>query len=130
MARRPLSPHLSIYRFGYTMSLSILHRITGAVLSVGLLLFAGWLMAAASGPAGYDRFVALLPVPLLKAGLAFLLLAFVYHLTNGIRHLCWDAGLGFERAQARRSALIVVCFTLVAGAALLYVMFTGHGGAP
>ncbi|RYZ57607.1 MAG: succinate dehydrogenase, cytochrome b556 subunit, partial [Proteobacteria bacterium] len=56
MARRPLSPHLSIYRFGYTMSLSILHRITGVGLSVGLLLLVAFLVALASGPDSWDRF--------------------------------------------------------------------------
>jgi succinate dehydrogenase / fumarate reductase cytochrome b subunit len=128
MARRPLSPHVFIYRFGYTMSLSILHRAMGLVLSVGLLLFAAWLTAAAAGPESYDRLVSLLPLPLLKAGLAVLVLAFVYHLANGIRHLCWDAGLGFERAQARRSAAFVVLFTVIVGGALLYLLFTA--GAP
>jgi succinate dehydrogenase / fumarate reductase, cytochrome b subunit len=128
MARRPLSPHMTIYRFGYTMSLSILHRAMGIVLSVGLLVFAAWLCAAASGDAAYATFQGLLPAPLVKAGLALTVVAFVYHLANGVRHLCWDAGLGFERAQARRSGAIVVAFALVAGAAALYALFT-HGGA-
>ena len=129
MARRPLSPHIFIYRFGYTMTLSILHRMAGLVLSVGLLLFAVWLSAAAAGPEAYARLVELLPAPLLKLGLAVLLLAFIYHLANGIRHLCWDAGLGLERWQARRSAIIVLAFTLIAGAVLLYALFTA-GGTP
>lgn len=129
MARRPLSPHLTIYRFGYTMTLSILHRLLGVVLSVGLLVFAAWLCAAASGEAAYAAFQSLLPAPLVKAGLALLLVAFVYHLANGVRHLCWDAGLGFERAQARRSGAIVVAFALLAGTAALYALFT-HGSAP
>ena len=128
MARRPLSPHMTIYRFGYTMSLSILHRAMGLVLSVGLVVFAAWLCAAAAGPDAYDRFSAWLPVPLIKAGLALVVVAFVYHLANGVRHLCWDAGLGFERSQARRSGAIVVVFTLLAGAAALYALFT-HGAA-
>lgn len=129
MARRPLSPHMTVYRFGYTMSLSILHRAMGIVLSVGLLVFAAWLCAAASGAEAYERFQSLLPVPLVKAGLALLVLAFVYHLANGVRHLCWDAGLGFERAQARRSAAIVIAVALLAGAVGLYALFS-HGGAP
>ena len=111
------------------MTLSILHRMAGLVLSVGLLLFAVWLSAAAAGPEAYARLVELLPAPLLKLGLAALLLAFIYHLANGIRHLCWDAGLGLERSQARRSAIIVLAFTLIAGAVLLYALFTA-GGTP
>ena len=128
MARRPLSPHLTIYRFGYTMSLSILHRMMGIVLSVGFIVFVAWLCAAAAGESAYAHFQAWLPLPLVKAGLALVTLAFVYHLANGVRHLCWDAGLGFERAQARRSAAFVIVFTLLAGGAALYALFT-HGGA-
>lgn len=126
MARRPLSPHMTIYRFGYTMSLSILHRIMGIVLSVGLLVGVAWVCAAASGPVAYASFIDWLPLPLVKAGLALIVVAFVYHLANGIRHLCWDAGLGFERSQARRSGLLVVAFTVVASAAALYALFA-HG---
>lgn len=125
MARRPLSPHLQIYRFGYTMSLSILHRMTGCVLSVGLLLFAAWLTAAASGAEAYERLVSLLPGPLLKAGLAFLVVAFVYHFANGIRHLTWDTGIGLERKHARRSGGIVVLFTVLVAGALIALLFIG-----
>ena len=128
MARRPISPHMTIYRFGYTMSLSILHRAMGLVLSLGLVVFAVWLCAAAAGPDAYDRFRAWLPSPLVKAGVALIVIAFVYHLANGVRHLCWDAGLGLERTQARRSGAIVVVFTLLVGAAALYALFT-HGAA-
>ncbi|MET0291686.1 MAG: succinate dehydrogenase, cytochrome b556 subunit [Steroidobacteraceae bacterium] len=124
MARRPLSPHLWIYRFGYTMSLSILHRGMGIVLSLGLVLFAVWLTAAAAGAESYDRLVSLLPAPLLKTGLALLVLAFVYHLANGIRHLFWDAGMGFERAQARRSAALVIAFTVIVAGGLIVLLFT------
>ncbi len=129
MARRPLSPHLTIYRFGYTMSLSILHRIMGVVLSVGLLVFVAWLGAAASGPEAYASFVAWLPAPLVKAGLALLTLAFVYHFANGIRHLMWDEGLGLERAQARRSGQLVIAFSVVVGALALYALFA-RGSTP
>jgi succinate dehydrogenase cytochrome b subunit len=124
MARRPLSPHWQVYRFGYTMSLSLLHRFMGLVLSVGLLVFVAWLCSAASGPQAYAAFIDWLPLPLVKAGLALLTIAFVYHLANGVRHLCWDAGLGFERAQARRSAMIVLAFTVVVGAVALYALFS------
>ncbi len=125
MARRPLSPHVQIYRFGYTMSLSILHRMMGCVLSVGLLLFAAWLGAAASGEEAYDRLVSLLPLPLLKAGLAVLVVAFVYHFANGIRHLTWDTGIGLERKHARRSAGFVVAFTVIVAGVLLALLFLG-----
>src|SRR5512140_2098811 len=120
MARRPLSPHLGIYRFGYTMSLSILHRLLGVVLSVGLLVFVAWLSAAAAGPDAYASFVHSLPAPLVTAGRALIVVAFVYHFANGIRHLAWDAGFGFERSQARGSARLVIAFTVIVGALALY----------
>jgi len=128
MARRPLSPHMTVYRFGYTMSLSILHRAMGLVLSIAFIVFAAWLCAAAAGEAAYDDFIGLLPAPLARAGLALVVVAFVYHLANGIRHLFWDAGLGFERSQARRSGALVVVVAVIGSAVALYALFT-HGAA-
>lgn len=130
MARRPLSPHLSVYRFAYTMALSILHRATGLALSLGLLLFCGWLVAVASGPGCYEsfaRFAASWPMRLIIAGGV---IAFCYHLLNGIRHLVWDLGAGLERPQARRSARIVVVATVLLSAALLWIFFSGHFSGP
>lgn len=123
MAARPLSPHLFIYRFGYTMALSILHRTTGLFLSVGIVLLAGWLAALAWSEATYLRFTTGNAATLLRIGLALWLVAFLYHLANGVRHLFWDAGLGLERAQARRSAKIVIAAVSVAAIALLYAFF-------
>src|SRR5690606_17178798 len=94
MASRPLSPHLSIYRFAYTMALSIYHRATGILLSVGLFLLVGWLFALAQGAAAhaaFSRFAASWPV---RLALVLLLVCFCYHLANGIRHLFWDLGKG------------------------------------
>lgn len=130
MARRPLSPHVFIYRFGYTMSLSILHRITGVALSIALLLFTALLVAAASGPASWEQLTGWLPGWVFKLLAAPVVVAFVYHLANGVRHLFWDAGFGFERAQARRSGAIVVLFTVLVGGALLWVLASAGGGAP
>jgi succinate dehydrogenase / fumarate reductase, cytochrome b subunit len=123
MAHRPLSPHLTIYRFAYTMALSILHRATGVALAAGLLLLVCWLMALASGPDAYAHFMQFAGHGLVQFVLAFWVVAFVYHLANGIRHLFWDAGLGLERAQARRSAAIVVLAVVLVAATLLYALF-------
>jgi succinate dehydrogenase / fumarate reductase, cytochrome b subunit len=123
MANRPLSPHLTIYRFAYTMALSIAHRITGVALSVGLVVLVAWLVALAAGAdayAGYLQFVGSWPFKVL---LGLWLVAFVYHFCNGIRHLFWDAGKGLERAQARRSARIVVVAVVVVSALLLVALF-------
>ncbi len=126
MTRRPLSPHLSIYRFMYTMSLSILHRITGLALSCGLILLVAWLVAASRGAESYEHFRQWAQGSLqLQLLLALWLLALLFHLANGIRHLLWDADIGFERPQARRSAKLVVAFVAVAGTALLWFVFFG-----
>src|SRR6478736_221913 len=121
MARRPVSPHWQVYRFAYTMALSILHRATGLVLSLGLLLLAAWLAAAATGPdcyAAFREFAGSWPVKVLVGGG---IVAFCYHLSNGVRHLLWDLGLGLERAEARRSGRIVVVTTVLLAAALLWL---------
>ena len=123
MAERPLSPHLSIYRFGYTMSLSILHRITGVALSVALIAGIVWLVAAAGGAQAYARALTVLASWPFKIAFALALIALVYHLCNGLRHLAWDVGWGFERAAAKRSALIVIAATVVLAAIALYFAF-------
>ncbi len=123
MPARPLSPHLSIYRFAYTMALSILHRATGVALSVGILVLVGWLLALAAGPEQYARFATLASSWPVKTLIALWLLSFCYHFANGIRHLFWDLGLGLERAQARLSAKLVIAAVLIGGAMLLYVFF-------
>jgi succinate dehydrogenase / fumarate reductase cytochrome b subunit len=127
MPTQPLSPHLTVYRFAYTMALSIIHRITGVAQTTGLALLAFWLMAAASGPVAYARAQGLLGLPLFKLMLASWLLAFVYHLCNGVRHLFWDAGWGLEKSQARRSAWGVVLIALVLFAFLAWRAFVSRG---
>ena len=95
-AARPLSPHLQIYRPMLTMMMSILHRITGSVLYVGILLLIWWLVAAARSDAAFDtaqgffghwfgRFILL--------GLSW---ALIHHALGGLRHLLWDTGRGFD----------------------------------
>lgn len=127
MRQRPLSPHLDVYRFAYTMATSILHRITGVVLSAGLLVLVWWLLAAAGDAEGYASVAAWLGSGLLQLLLAGWLVAFVYHLCNGIRHLAWDLGYGLEKAEARRSARWVVIATVLLSAALLYAGFVLRG---
>jgi len=109
----PLSPHLSIYRWPITMTLSILHRITGVAMSVGLLVMAVWLIQAAAGPEDYQYFraaMSTLPGRLLLIGWSF---AFFLHLGNGIRHLVWDTGRGFEKTRANASAWFVLLFAII-----------------
>ncbi len=110
---RPLSPHLQIYRPQITSVLSILHRISGVFMSLGILLLAYWLAAAASGPESYETAVALLGSVVGRLLLFGWTLAFFYHFLNGIRHLEWDTGRGFELPQVVRSGWLVVVLSLV-----------------
>jgi succinate dehydrogenase / fumarate reductase cytochrome b subunit len=128
MRPRPLSPHLGVYRFMYTMATSIAHRITGVVLSVGLVVLVGWLLAAAAGVEAYASLVALLSSGFVKLLLAGWLLAFCYHLCNGLRHLGWDLGRGLEKAEARRSAGFVVAGTLSLFVIFGWLLFIRAGG--
>ncbi len=113
MRTRPVSPHLSVYKMSrYTLATSIFNRCTGVVLSIGLLLLVYWLMAVAAGAQPFARATRLLSTPLAKLVYAALIVAFSYHLVAGIRHLVWDTGRGLERAQSRRSAALVVLFSI------------------
>jgi succinate dehydrogenase / fumarate reductase cytochrome b subunit len=104
----------------YTMSLSILHRITGCVATVGFIAFVWWLMALASGPEAYAAAMRCLGSPLGKLLLVGFTFSFIYHFCNGIRHLVWDTGRGLERAQARRSGAVVILAALIFTAVVVW----------
>jgi succinate dehydrogenase / fumarate reductase, cytochrome b subunit len=124
MLQRPLSPHLSVYRmFRYTLFTSFANRITGLVLSIGLLVLVYWLMAIASGAAAYTRAIGILSLPIFKLFYMMLLLAFSYHLVAGLRHLIWDTGRGLERNQSKRSAWIVGAVSVLLMIGFLYWAF-------
>lgn len=114
--QRPLSPHLQVYRWGITMWLSSLHRITGLLMSAGAIALAVWLIALASGEQSY---AAVRPVfasgafKVLLVGWAF---CFFLHLANGIRHLAWDTGAGFDKRTIRTSGWTVIVVAVVATA--------------
>jgi len=127
---RPLSPHLGVYKFMYTMSLSILHRITGVAATFGFLALVWWLMALATGPDQYARAMSLLSTPLAKLLLVGFTFSFVYHFCNGIRHLVWDTGRGLERAQARRSGMLVIIASLVLTALVVWAGCQAMAVAP
>lgn len=110
---RPLSPHLQVYRPQLTSILSILHRLTGVVLAIGTLLLVWWLIAAATGPEAYDTvqgFIGSIIGRIMLLGWTFSLF---YHLANGIRHLGWDAGRGFELGTAYMTGWLVVIAAVV-----------------
>ncbi len=110
---RPLSPHLEIYRWQLSNTLSVLHRFTGVLLSAGLPVLVYWLVSVAGNQGAYRAAARLLgsfPGELLLAGWLF---AFFYHLLNGVRHLFWDIGYGFERRQRHASGWLVVIGSLL-----------------
>ena len=111
---RPLSPHLQVYRWQLTSVMSILHRATGIALSIGALYLALWVMFAASSPATYAAFQSFNSSIVGRILLGGWLFSAFYHLCNGIRHLFWDAGYGFELKDAYRSGWIVVAVSLIA----------------
>jgi succinate dehydrogenase / fumarate reductase cytochrome b subunit len=110
---RPLSPHLQIYRWQLTSVLSILHRATGVALSLGTLLLVYWLIALAAGPSTYEVARGLIGSWLGRLLLFGWTAAFFYHLANGIRHLVWDAGHGYELPVVYASGWAVVIATAV-----------------
>ena len=118
---RPLSPHLSIYRWPITMASSILHRATGLAMAVGFIVLVAWLFAAASGPDAYAVFLGAMDSGVGRVPLVGWSFAFFYHLSNGIRHLVWDTGRGLEKGQATTSAWFVIVFSIVLTAAFWLV---------
>jgi succinate dehydrogenase / fumarate reductase cytochrome b subunit len=109
---RPLSPHLGIYRWQITNTLSILHRLTGVGLTIGLVPLALWLWGAAYDPALFDFMNMLMASIVGKLFLFGWTWAFYYHLANGIRHLNWDIGKGFALDEVLASGRLVVAFSL------------------
>jgi succinate dehydrogenase / fumarate reductase cytochrome b subunit len=111
---RPLSPHLQVYRPQLTSVLSILHRATGIALSVGALYLATWVVFAAASAPTYAMFQGFNGSIVGRFVLGGWLFSLFFHLFNGIRHLFWDMGYGFEIKDAYRSGWIVVAAALVA----------------
>ena len=110
---RPLSPHIQIYRPQLTSVLSITHRLTGAALSGGSLLIVAWLVAGAAGPTAYHGLLSFM-----RSWIGLLLLfgwtfSIVFHLCNGLRHLFWDAGRGFELRTIYASGWMVVATSVI-----------------
>ncbi len=128
-AKRPLSPHLSVYRWQISNSLSILHRATGVMLSIGAAALTLWLLGVAAGPDSYIMVVEWLGSPI---GLLLLFAwsyCFFFHLCNGVRHLFWDAGMGFDLKRAHASGVAVVVAS--AGLTVLFWLLAllNRGGA-
>jgi len=119
---RPLSPHLQIYRLSLTMAMSIVHRITGIGLYLGMILLAWWLVAAATGPAYLDLFYLVFaswPGQLALIGFTW---ALYHHALGGIRHFIWDTGAGLEPAFRLKLTWMALVASL-ALTALSWILF-------
>ncbi|MFE0017200.1 succinate dehydrogenase, cytochrome b556 subunit [Mesorhizobium sp. NPDC059054] len=125
---RPLSPHLTIYRPAITMTMSIVHRITGGALYFGTLLVAWWLTAAA-GPQSYFDFVN----GIFGSWFGRLVLfgytwALMHHMLGGIRHLVWDTGAGLEKHTASKIAWATVVGSVILTILIWVVGYMVRGG--
>jgi succinate dehydrogenase / fumarate reductase, cytochrome b subunit len=128
MTNRPISPHLQVYKPQLTSVLSILHRITGVALAVGTILLVYWLIAAASGPVAFASAQALIGSWIGRILLFGWTFALYFHLSNGIRHLFWDAGFGFELKTVYASGWTVVALAAVLTLASFVAGFALAGG--
>ena len=113
LVRRPMSPHLGVYRLQLSMVLSGMYRISGIVISLGTLLLVWWLVAAATGPKPFALVQRVVANPLGMLVLFGWTLALVYHTVGGLRHLAWDAGYGFDLPQVYASGYAVLIATAV-----------------
>lgn len=125
---RPLSPHLTIWRWQVTMLASIMHRTTGMALSMGAIVLAWWLISVSNGPEGYDSFMVYAAMPLGVLVLFGFTWAFAYHFCNGIRHLTWDLGYGFEKHTASNTGFLVFALSFIIAIATFALVWTGHAG--
>ncbi|AMX95735.1 MULTISPECIES: succinate dehydrogenase, cytochrome b556 subunit [Mesorhizobium] len=114
---RPISPHLTVYRPPITMTMSIIHRITGGALYFGTLLVALWLMAAASSQATFDWANSAFGTWLGRIILFGYTWALMHHMLGGVRHLIWDTGAGLEKHTASK-----IAWATLAGSILLTLL--------
>jgi len=128
-AARPLSPHLQVYRLTLTMVMSGLHRISGLGLYFGALLLAWWLMAAASGPAGYARFEWFAGSLIGRLVLFGYTWALIHHTLGGVRHLIWDTGRGFGAQQRERLAAATIIGSIVLTVIVWVIGYLAMGGS-
>ena len=113
-AARPLSPHLQVWRWHVTLFCSIAHRATGMALYAGALMLAGWAVALASGPGGYEAYKAVLGSLPGKLVLFGMTVSIFFHLATGVRHLVWDTGHGFKPKDADLTGVVAMAFGIAA----------------
>lgn len=126
--QRPLSPHLTIYRWPVTMTMSILHRITGGALYFGTLLVAWWLIAASVSQEYFDLvswFFASWIGRLVLFGYSW---ALIHHMLGGLRHFAWDTGRGLEKHTASKLATATIVASVVLTILVWVAGYAARGG--
>ena len=120
--KRPMSPHLSAWKWHPTMLSSILNRATGIVLYFGILKLCVGLIFLASGPEGFAKVSGLLYSPL--GAISFFIFSgiILYHLINGLRHLAWDAGKGFDPKFSNTLSILIIAAAAIGAAILTYLL--------
>ena len=124
---RPLSPFLTIYRWPVTMATSIAHRVTGVGLALGTILLAWWLISIASGPEAYQTFCNVAASWIGQIVLFGFAWSLAYHLLNGIRHLAWDTGYGFNVKTADMTGWLVIVLSVLLAVCAFALAYAGHG---
>ena len=112
--QRPISPHLQIYKPQLTSMLSILHRLTGIYLVSAAIALAIWIIALGSRPDCFAALMSFFATIWGKLLFSSWIFSFFYHLANGLRHLVWDVGKGFDMSLVNKSGLFVLGFAFVA----------------
>lgn len=128
-SNRPLSPHLQVYRPQLTSVLSISHRATGVALTVGAVFLVAWLLALAAGPDSFASMASVFGSLPGKAVMFLFTVALFYHLCNGIRHLFWDAGRGFELETVYASGKAVLGVSAILTVLTWIIALTSGNGA-
>ena len=120
--QRPLSPHLQIYKPQLTSLLSILHRATGVALSIGSVILVSWVVALSLGETAYSSYSMIINNWFGKFVIFGFTFGLFYHLSNGIRHLFWDAGYGYDLKVAYTSGTLVIITSLTLTIATLFIV--------
>jgi len=111
--KRPLSPHLMIYRLPLTGIVSVTHRMTGVVLAMGLILYVASFFIILQGNEAYAQLQSILDYGIIRMAIWFFVYALFFHFCHGIRHLVWDVGEGFEKDQMDRNAIIELALSFI-----------------
>lgn len=120
--KRPMSPHMTVWKWHPTMLSSILHRATGIVLYFGLLKLCVGLAFLAAGPESFEKVEGLL-YSFWGAAIFFVIVGvIIYHLLNGIRHLIWDAGKGFDPKFSNTLSVLIIIASAICAALLTYLL--------